>query len=157
MTTQTTTAQSETGRPSTRPLTRHLPTAARVLLGLAFLASGIGGLLMAAGVVPLPQQPGPEGATAFMGALAKTGYMFALIKATETIVGALLLSNRFVPLALVILAPVLVNIVAFHAFLAPSGLGPALVLTALGGFLAWSYRVAYRPLLTTRARAGKEA
>ena len=60
-----------------------------------------------------------EGAIAFFGGLMKTGYMMPLIFGTQVLVGALLLSNRFVPLALALIAPVIVNIVAFHAFLAP--------------------------------------
>jgi hypothetical protein len=76
--------------------------------------------------------------------------MFPLIKGTEVIVGALLLTNRFVPLALVLLAPVIVNIVLFHAFLAPEGIAMAIVLVALQLFLAWTHRRAYRPLLAAR-------
>src|SRR6266699_2405364 len=60
-------------------------------------------------------------------------------------------SVRFAPLALALLAPVVVNIVLFHAFLAPSGLGIALVVTALHLFLAWTHRRAYRPMLAARA------
>ena len=55
---------------------------------------GVAGLLIAAGLLPFPPQAGGEGATAFMQALAKTGYLFPLIKTTETVVGVLLLSNR---------------------------------------------------------------
>jgi hypothetical protein len=62
-------------------------------------------------------------------------------------VGALLLANRFVPLALVLIAPVIVNIFAFHAFLAPSGLVVASALVALELTLAWVNRSAYRSLL----------
>jgi hypothetical protein len=61
------------------------------------------------------------------------------------------LSNRFVPLALTILAPVVVNIVAFHAFLAPSGLALPLVIVAIEVFLAWSYRSAFEGVLRARA------
>ena len=74
-----------------------------------------------------------------MGGLAAVGYFFPLLKATEVTVGLLLLSGRFVPLALVLLAPILVNIVGFHIAVAPAGLGMALFLTALHGFLVWSY------------------
>jgi hypothetical protein len=83
--------------------------------------------------------------------MMKTGYLFQLIKGTEVLVGALLLLNRFVPLALTILAPVIVNIVAVHAFLAPSGVGMAIVILALELYLAWAYRAAFRPMLAARA------
>ena len=92
----------------------------------------------------------PEKVMTFVGALMQTGYMFPLIKGTEVLAGALLLANRFVPLALVLLAPVVVNIVAFHLFLDPSSLATALVVLALEIYLAWSYRRAYSPLLTAR-------
>jgi len=139
----------------TKTFARHLPTVARILLGLGFLASGVSGLLMAAGVFPMPQPatPPPENAMAFMMGMMKSGYLFPLIKGTETVGGALLLSNRFVPLALAILAPVLVNILAFHAFLGPSGIVPGLVLFALEVYLAWAYRDAFRPMLASRAKA----
>jgi hypothetical protein len=92
----------------------------------------------------------PEGAMALAGALMKSGYLMRLVMGTQTVVGALLLLNRFVPLALALIAPVVVNIVAFHLFLAPSGLPIAFVVLAFEVFLAWSYRAAYRPMLAMR-------
>jgi uncharacterized membrane protein YphA (DoxX/SURF4 family) len=127
---------------------RHAPTVARVLLGLTFLVFGLNGFFQ---FLPQPSTPPPEGAMAFFGALVKTGYMLPLIKGTEVLAGALLLSNRFATLALALLAPIIVNIVAFHAFLAPSGAGPAVVVLVLELYLAWSYRDAYRPMLATKA------
>jgi len=62
-----------------------------------------------------------------------------------------LLSNRFVPLALTVLAPVVVNIVAFHAFLAPSGIALPLVIVALGVYLAYTERAVFAPLLQARS------
>ena len=88
---------------------------------------------------------------AFGAALMKTGYMFPLIKGTEVLVGALLLANRYVALALVLIAPVIVNIVAFHAFLAPAGLGMALFVLGLELYLAYSQRAVYAPLWRARA------
>lgn len=141
---------------SAKRLTRHLPTVARVLFGLVFLAAGLSGLLMAAGIMspPQPSTHEPAGADAFVTAVMKTGYLFSLIKGTEAIVGALLLSNRFVPLALALIAPVIVNILAFHAFLAPSGIGVGVVLVILEVYLAWTYRETYRPLFVPRRSAG---
>jgi uncharacterized membrane protein YphA (DoxX/SURF4 family) len=125
-------------------------TAARVVLGLVFVVFGLNGFLH---FLPQPPMSGPP--LQFIGALVGTGYMFPLIKGTEVVAGALLLSGRFVPLALTLLAPVLVNIVSFHAFLAPSGIVLPLVVLALEIFLAWSYRGAYRPML--RAKVEPEA
>ena len=86
----------------------------------------------------------------FAAALFATGYMFPLIKGTEVAASLLLLSNRFVPLALAVLAPVLVNIVAFHAFLAPAGLILPFVLLGLELYLARSYKDAFAPMLHAR-------
>jgi uncharacterized membrane protein YphA (DoxX/SURF4 family) len=127
-------------------ITSKLPSVARVVLGLAFFVFGLNGFLHF-----IPQPPPPPAAGAFLGAMAATGYFFPLLKGTEVIVGLLLLSNRFVPLALAVLAPVLVNIVAFHLFLeGPSTLGLPLVLLALELYLARSYRDAFSSMLRTK-------
>jgi uncharacterized membrane protein YphA (DoxX/SURF4 family) len=122
-------------------------TLVRTLFGLAFFVFGLDGFLH---FLPRPTTAPPEGAMAFAIALMNAGYMFPLIKGTELVAGALLLGGRFVPLALVLLAPVLVNIVAFHVFLASEGLEIAVVLLAVEIGLAWAYRAAYRPLLAAR-------
>src|SRR6185436_13940193 len=116
---------------------------ARCALGFVFFSAGLMGLL---NVMPPPSEPMPPGALAFGAAMMGTGYLFPLIKGTETLAGALLLSNRFVPLALTLLAPVLVNIVAFHSMLSP-GLGLPLTVLALQLYLAYSYRAQYRGVL----------
>ncbi|MCA9579111.1 MAG: DoxX family protein [Polyangiales bacterium] len=123
-----------------------LPTIARLFLGLAFLVFGLNGFLQ---FLPMPPVTGAP--AAFLGALAATGYMFPLIKGTEVIAGALLLGNRFVPLALALLAPVIVNIVAYHGLLAREGVGLPLLLLALEIFLAYAYRSAFAPMLAARA------
>jgi uncharacterized membrane protein YphA (DoxX/SURF4 family) len=126
-------------------ISRFAPSAARVLLGLVFFVFGLNGFLQF-----IPQPPAPDKAMAFLGALAATGYMFPLIKSVEVIGGALLLSNRFVPLALAIVAPNVVNIVLFHSVLAPGGLPVALFVLGLELFTAWSYRGAYASMLQAR-------
>lgn len=129
---------------------RKLSTAARLIQGAAFFTFGLNGFLH---FLPNPSLPAAAGG--FLGALFATGYMFPLIKGTEVLTGALLLSNRYVPLALTLIAPVLVNILAFHAFLAPAGLGLPLVLLATELYLAWSYRTAFAPMLAARAEVSK--
>jgi hypothetical protein len=138
-----------------KSFSRYVPTGVRVVLGLGFFVSGVFGLLVAFGAMPMPQPPQapPENMAAFMTGMMKSGYLFPLIKLTEALMGALLLANRFVPLALTILAPVLVNILAFHAFLAPSGIVPGLVLAALEVYLAYAYRESFRGVLSARAKA----
>jgi hypothetical protein len=142
-------ALGSTSLTTLRRATRRAPLVARCLLGAAFFVFGLHGFL---NFIPPPTTPIPEGAMAFGGALEQTGYMFPLISGTEVAVGTLLLANRFVPLALAVLAPVLINIVACHAFLMPDGSGLALLLLALELYLAWAYRRAFAPMLAARAK-----
>ena len=75
------------------------------------------------------------------------------VKATEVVVGVLLLAGRWVPLALLALLPVTVNILLFHLFLDPAlpGMGVAVLVFALNAFLIWPYRAHYAPLKEARA------
>jgi uncharacterized membrane protein YphA (DoxX/SURF4 family) len=146
------TPQNEPGdipQQKSKSFARYLPMIARLLMGLAFFVFGLNGFL---NFIPPPKTPMPEGAMAFIGALMKTGYMFPLIAGTQLLVGVLLLLNLFVPLALVLIVPILVNIVAFHIYLEPSGSLPGLVLLALDLYLAWVYRKAYCPMLRMRVK-----
>lgn len=120
-----------------------LPMIARILLGLIFFVFGLNGFLNF-----LPQPPMPEAAGAFAGALAATGYMFPLIKGVEVLVGLMLLTNKFAPLALIILAPITVNIVLFHAVLAPAGLALPVIILLLHVYLASTYKAVYKPLFS---------
>jgi putative oxidoreductase len=126
---------------------KYLPTIARILLGLAFTVFGLNFFFHF-----IPQPPMPPAAGAFAGAMFATGYIFHLLKVLEVASGLALLSGRFVPLALAVLAPIIVNILFFHAFLAPSGLLIPLVLLVLELFLAWCYRDAFRPMLNPNAK-----
>jgi hypothetical protein len=99
--------------------------------------------------IPQPPPSGPSGA--FASAMFATGYLFVVVKVVETVSGALLIAGRFVPLVLAVLAPIVVNIILFHGFLAPAGIALPLVVLALELFLAWSYRSVYRPMLAARA------
>ena len=131
----------------------YLRAAARILMGLPFLASGVAGLL---NVTPQPATPLPEAAGAFVGALMKTGYMLPLIFGTQLVVGALLVANRFVPLALALIAPFLVNALLFHLVLEPTGRPIVLAFLALEIYLAWAYRKAFRSMLAMRVTPGEE-
>jgi hypothetical protein len=136
-----------TTAPKSKSFTRFFPVIARSLLGLPLFVFGLNAFL---NFIPPPTTPMPEGATAFLGALVKTGYMMQLIGATQLVVGAMLLTNRFVPLALALFAPFMVNSIAFHLFLERSGLIMAGVFLALELYLAWTYRKAYGPMLAAR-------
>jgi hypothetical protein len=124
---------------------------ARILLGSIVVVFGLNGFLHF-----LPQPPMPEAAGAFFGALAATGYMLPLVFGAQLVGGGLVLAGM-VPLGVAILAPVIVNIVFFHLFLAPAGIGPAVVVTVLALFLAWAYRDAYVALFATTDRASARA
>ena len=126
-------------------IAQKIPTVARIGLGLVFTVFGLNKLLH---FLPQPPISGPP--AEFFGALVGTGYMVPLLAATEIIAGLMLLSGRFVPLALTFLAPVIVNILGFHLFLAKGGF--ALPLTVLAGevYLAWAYRDAFAPMLRGR-------
>ena len=116
-------------------------------MGLVFFVFGLNGFLH---FIPQPpMEPGP--AASFLGGLFSASYMLPLLKGTEVVAGALLLSNRFVPLALTLLAPIIVNIFLFHAVLAPSGVAVPVVIVILESVLAWKYRAAFRPMLAARA------
>jgi hypothetical protein len=87
---------------------------------------------------------------AFFVALTNTGYMMQMIAVTQLIAGVLLLTNRFVPLALALLAPFFVNSVLFHSFLEHSGLPSALAFVAIELYLVKENWSAYRPMLAAR-------
>jgi uncharacterized membrane protein YphA (DoxX/SURF4 family) len=145
------TTTPEIGTSKSKSFARYFPAIARILMGLMFFVFGLNGFL---NFIPQPTKPMPEGAVAFSDALRQTGYMFYLVAGTQVIVGGFLLVNRFVPLALALIAPVIVNIFAFHLFLERSGMVIALVVCALEVYLAWAYRNAFRPMLAMRVAPG---
>jgi uncharacterized membrane protein YphA (DoxX/SURF4 family) len=130
---------------------RILSAIPRILLGLIFAAMPWMAILRLVSTPPMP-----PGAAAFLGALMKTGYMLPLIWATEIMAGVLILFGIFVPLGLVLLAPVLVNIILYHIFLAPSGVGMAIVVCLLELIVAWQYRRAFDSLFIS-APSGEPA
>src|SRR5258708_29385812 len=107
-------------------IARKFPMVARIGLGLVFATFGLNKVLP---FLPQPPISGPP--AQFFGALFATGYMIPLIAVTEIVAGLMLLSGRFVPLGLTLLAPVIVNILGFHLFLAPGGLALPVVVLAL--------------------------
>lgn len=125
-----------------------LPLVARILLGLIFFVFGLNGFLQFLPMPPLPEGPAGQ----MIGAFMASGYMFPLIKGTEVICGLLLLAGRFVPLALVILAPVVINIFCFHIVLVPDGMPMAVVLVVLEAYLGWSYRCCFKPILSAQCK-----
>lgn len=122
-----------------------LTLAARLLLGLLFLVFGLNGFLQ---FLPTPDVNAQAGA--FLGALAQTGYTFPIIKGIEVVAGVALLAGFFVPLALILLAPIVVNIALFHIVLAENGYPMVIGILGLMFFLAWSYRASFAGVLRAK-------
>jgi putative oxidoreductase len=116
----------------------------RILLGLIFVVFGLNGFL---NFIPMPPPSGAAGQ--FFGAMFASHYIVPVFL-LEVIAGVLILANRFVPLALAILAPLLVNIALFHVFMAPHGFGGAIVAIALWGVLFYRERAAFSGLLSPK-------
>jgi len=117
---------------------------ARYLAGLIFLVMGLNGFL---NFIPLPPPAGVAGQ--FMGALYLSHYLWVIF-GFQVIAGVLLLVNRYVPLAVAILAPVLVNILTFHLTMAPAGLPLALFVALLWILIFIPVRLAFSGLFQPR-------
>jgi hypothetical protein len=120
-------------------------TAARILLALIWIVFGLNGFLR---FIPIPPLADP--AQIFMNSLLATGYMMPFWKTTEIICGLAFLTNRWVPLAAVVSAPITLNILAFHVFLDPGGLVIGIVVTVLNVIVAWEHRGVWMPLVRSR-------
>src|ERR1041385_698951 len=107
---------------------------ARTLLGLLFVVFGSNIFLH---FIPMP--PPSEGpARDFMTALFVSHYLY-VVGALQVVGGLLLFTGRWVPLGLTLVGPVIVNIVCFHALMAPAGLPMAIGVSALAAFLFWRH------------------
>ncbi len=121
---------------------------ARVLLGLMFLVFGLNDFFHF-----IPMQPMPGDAGVLAGVMFTHGW-FTFHGILYVVAGVLLLIGRYVPVALVILGPIIVNILVFHVTLAPNGIGPGLLATLLECFLIWAYWPAFRPIFNENAPRG---
>lgn len=124
-------------------------TTARYLLGLIFLVFGLNGFLH---FIPIPPPPPASPAAMFMGSIFMTGF-FVLVYLLQIVPAVLLLAGRYVPLALTLIAPVIVNILCFHAFMAPSGLPMAVIVTILWVLTFLGVRSAFAGIFQQRATA----
>ncbi len=124
---------------------RIAATISRYLLGLMFLVFGLNGFFHF-----LPQPP-PSSALAgqFFGVMMGSHYMVPVFL-VQVIGGVLLLANRFVPLALTLLGPVLVNILTFHITMDPGGVGPGILATVLWAIVFMSVRTAFDGIFQAR-------
>jgi len=117
----------------------------RTLMGLLFL---FGAVVYFLNIFPAPPLTG--NLKIFMDGFVASGYLMTLVKATELVCGLAFVSGRFVPLATVVIAPVIINIFLTHLFLAPEGIGPAIFLVLANSFVAYYYRKSYAPLFVAK-------
>jgi putative oxidoreductase len=123
---------------------KNASTIARYLLGFVFLVFGLNGFLH---FIPMPAPTGLAGQ--YMGALYVSHYL-SLIFLLQLVPAIMLLANRFVPLALTLLGPVVVNIFCYHAFMDTSGLPLALIIVVLWGLTFFGVRSAFAGLFRAR-------
>ena len=128
-----------------------LPIALRIILGSIFLFYGLDAFFHF-----IPTQTVSEPAGKFITALIDSGYLWTLTKVGETVGGLMLLADLYVPLTLVLIAPIVINIFCFHLFLNPSEgaigiypVGVTIVVAELG--LAWFYREYFQGLFVAKA------
>jgi putative oxidoreductase len=118
---------------------------ARILLGLMFVIFGLNGFL---NFLHMPMPTGLAGQ--YMGALFTSHYL-VFVFLVQLVGGLLLLAGQFVPLALVLVGPVIVNILLFHITMAPAGLPPALLATILWLVIFFGHREAFAGIFARRA------
>jgi len=122
-------------------MNKKLTMILRIILGLLLILFGVNKF---AHFMSMP--PMPEAASKFMGALIATGYMFKFLGIVELGSGLLILFNKWIGFALLILAPLLVNIILFHLMLAPSAIAPGAVITLLAIYQFYANWDKFKPL-----------
>ena len=120
----------------------------RILLGLIFLIYGLDGFWHF-----LPPHQMSEQTNAFIEALIDSGFIWSLMKGTQVAAGVLLLTNLYVPLALVLLAPIITVIFCIQLFIDPAGLPVGTAIGVLELALAWFYRGYFKSVLVRKAVA----
>jgi uncharacterized membrane protein YphA (DoxX/SURF4 family) len=117
----------------------------RLLMGFIFLFASI---VVLFNLMPHPEMKG--NAKLFMDGIMATGYFMPLLKITELVCGLAFVAGRFVPLATVVIFPIVLNILFYHVFVAPEGLPVAMPLVLGNLFLAYDCRKNYRTLLAAK-------
>ncbi len=114
----------------------------RILMGLLFLFASITYLFKL--ITPPPLTGAMK---TFSDGIEASVYLMPTVKVVELLCGTAFVVGRFVPLATVLISPIIVNIVLVHAFMAPEGLPVAVFLVFANAFVAYQHRESYRPLL----------
>lgn len=117
-------------------------TIIRILLGLILVIFPVNALFIKAFKPKMVER-----AQLVMDTFRDTGYLLPFIQGTELVVGILLLTGYFIPLALLVLLPISLNILLFHIFLSPPVLGPGLFIFLMNLFLLWIHRAEFMNLL----------
>lgn len=123
-----------------------LSVIARILMGLTFLVFGLNGFLH---FIPTPPMP-PSTAKNYVDALSATPYLL-VVSGIQVLTAVLFLVNRFVPLALTFIAPVIVNILMFHVFMAPATIGPGILVTVCWFVLFFRHRAAFDGIFAAKS------
>jgi hypothetical protein len=123
---------------------KRLPLILKILLGLVYVVFGLNYFLH---FIPVPPMSGLSAQV--MGVLAGSGWM-TIVKVLEIALGAMLLANFYAPLALVLLAPITVNIVVFHALIHPEGLPMGIVLLIIHVILLFLHKSYYQGMLRAK-------
>ena len=123
----------------------------RIVLGSIFLLYGLDGF-----VHFMPPYPMSAQARVLISALTDSGFLWQLMKATQITAGILLLADLYVPLALVLLAPIVTIIFCMHLFINPAGLPIGSAIAVLELVLAWFYREYFRSVLVRKAVVGDQ-
>ena len=115
----------------------------RIALGLALVIFGAN---MIHHFIPMDQPDGNTAAGQFMNSLGATGYIFPVVGALEVLIGIMLLLKKWVAFALILLAPISINILLFHLFLDIPGLSIALLIVIFNTILIYKHWQQYKPL-----------
>jgi len=126
----------------------RIPQITRIVLGVILLIFGVNKFAL---FLPPFELQGVAGE--FWTAMVNSGYVLEMVGVVEIIVGLMLVADKYVPLALLFLAPISVNIVAFHAFLDPVNIGPALLVAAANLVLMFAYKPYFNTSLVQNAVA----
>jgi putative oxidoreductase len=121
----------------------------RTLMGLLFILASLVVLL---NMAPQPTEFPSAAAKAFNDGIRAASYFMPLLKVTELICGILFVIGRFVPLATVVIAPIIINIAGYHFFVDHTAPGPyiAAFLIVANAFVAYYYRASYRALFAAK-------
>lgn len=116
--------------------------AIRILGGLILLIFGLNKFLA---FITMP--PPPDAAADFFGALVKTGYIMPMVALIEIVAGISWITGKYVPFTTLLMAPISVNIVSFHLFLAPGGIALGAVVALVNAYLFYVHKDKFMPLM----------